>query len=99
MYENADAIDGVLLYEDCFFRKRRHFSFEKEVRISLDTYSKEYPRKDTPDGYELDVSMNTLIHKVLVHPDSKPWFLDAIKSVSAIYKLKADVEKGKFGYE
>ena len=99
LYENADAIDGVLLYEDCFFRKRRHFSFEKEVRISLDTYSKEYPSKKTPVGYELNVSMDTLIHKVLVHPDSKPWFLDAIKSVSAIYKLKADVEKGEFGYE
>lgn len=99
LYENADAIDGVLRYEDCFFRKRRHFSFEKEVRISLDTYSKEYPSKKTPVGYELNVSMDTLIHKILVHPDSKPWFLDAIKSVSAIYKLKAVVDFGVFGYE
>jgi len=69
------------------------------VRISLDTYSKEYPSKKTPVGYELNVSMDTLIHKILVHPDSKPWFLDAIKFVSAIYKLKAVVDFGVFGDE
>jgi hypothetical protein len=96
-YKNADEIAGVLLYEDCFFRKRRHFAFEKEVRINLDTYSRMTPTKDTPYGYELPVIPSGMIEKVLVHPDSSQWFCDAVDSITSKYKLHAPVEKGVYG--
>ena len=97
IYKNADEISGVLLYEDCFFRKRRHFSFEREVRISLDTYSHENPTKNNPYGYKLPVFLSGMIDKVLVHPDSSGWFLDAVNSVTSKYELHAPVEKGLCG--
>lgn len=96
-YKNADEIAGELLYEDCFFRKRRHFAFEKEVRINLDTYSRMTPTKDTPYGYELPVIPNGMIKKVLVHPDSSQWFCDAVDSITSKYELHAPVEKGVYG--
>lgn len=96
-YKNADEISGVLLYEDCFFRKRRHFSFEKEVRISLDTYSRILPTKDTPYGHELSVFPRRMIQKVLIHPDSPKWFCDAVNSITSKYELHAPVEKGVYG--
>jgi hypothetical protein len=38
-YQRPEEIPSILPYEECFFMKRPHFSFEEEVRISLDTYS------------------------------------------------------------
>ena len=96
-YKNADEIPGVLSYEDCFFRKRRHFSFEKEVRISFDTYSRVKPKKDTPYGYELPVFLNDMIQKVVIHPDSPKWFQEVINSIIIKYDLHVSVENGVFG--
>jgi len=97
VYKDADEISGVLLYEDCFFRKRRHFSFEKEVRISLDTYSRLNPTKDTPPGHKLPAFLSGMINKVIVHPDSPKWFFDAVDSVTKRYELHAPVERGACG--
>ena len=98
IYKNADEIAGALLYEDCFFRKRRHFMFEKEVRISLDTYSRFNPTKDTPIGYNLPAQLDKLISKVVVHPDSSKWFFDAVSSVTKKYGLPhVPVERGLYG--
>jgi hypothetical protein len=97
IYKNADEISGVLLYEDCFFRKRRHFRFEKEVRISLDTYSRINPTKDTPHGQKLPAFLSGMIDKVIVHPDSSGWFFDAVSSVTERYKLQVPVERGLCG--
>lgn len=96
-YKNADEISGILLYEDCFFRKRRHFSFEKEVRISLDTYSRSNPTKDNPLGYELKVFPSEMIQKVLIHPDSSKWFYDVVNSITSKYELHAPLERGVYG--
>jgi len=97
IYKNSDELSGVLPYEDCFFRKRQHFSFEREVRISLDTYSRVNPTKNTPYGYKLQVFLNGMIEKVLVHPDSSTWFFDAVNSVTTKYELHASVERGVYG--
>lgn len=97
IYKDADEISGVLLYEDCFFRKRRHFSFEREVRISLDTYSRLSPTKDTPHGHKLPAFLSGIINKVVVHPDSPKWFFDVVDSVAAKYELHAPIERGLCG--
>jgi hypothetical protein len=97
IYEQANEIRGVLPYEDCFFIKRPHFSFEKEVRISLDTYSRADPSKKTPYGYELSVDINRLIEKILIHPDSPDWFMDVISSIVKKYEIKVPVLRGLYG--
>ena len=96
-YQRADEISGVLKYEECFFIKRPHFSFEKEVRISLDTYSRYSPSKKTPYGHELSVNINGLIEKILIHPDSPDWFMDVINSITKKYKVHAPVVRGLYG--
>ena len=96
-YLRADEISGVLKYEECFFIKRPHFSFEEEVRISLDTYSRFNPSKKTPYGHELSVNINGLIEKILIHPDSPDWFMDVTNSITKKYKIHAPVERGLYG--
>lgn len=96
-YQLADEIPGVLLYEECFFIKRPHFSFEEEVRVSLDTYSRINPTKKTPYGYHLSVSINDLIEQILIHPDSPDWFIDVINSIVKKYEVHAPVKRGLYG--
>ena len=97
VYQKSDEITGVLPYEECFFRKRSHFSFEEEVRISLDTYSRYNPSKNTPYGHKLPVHINSLIDKILVHPDCSDWFLDVINSITSKYGIHAPVSRGAYG--
>jgi hypothetical protein len=96
-YKRPEEISGILPYEDCFFIKRPHFHFEKEVRLSLDTYSTESPSKDTPKGHRLRVDIELLIEKVLIHPDSEGWFEDVIKSIMKRFRVNALVERGLYG--
>ena len=97
VYERSESVQGVLPYEECFFRKRPHFAFEDEVRISLDTYSRISPVKDTPYGYGLPASINGLVENIFVHPDSSEWFVDVVNSITKHYSVHAEVKRGRFG--
>lgn len=97
VYKLADEITGTFPYEECFFIKRPHFSFEEEVRISLDTYSRGNPTKNTPYGFYLSIFLNGFIEKILIHPDSPDWFMDVINSISTKYAIHASVERGLYG--
>jgi hypothetical protein len=96
-YERSESVQGVLPYEECFFRKRPHFAFEQEVRISLDTYSRIRPTKDTPYGHRLPAFINELIESIYVHPDSSEWFVDVVNSITKHYSVHAEVKRGTFG--
>lgn len=97
-YTSANKIRGVLPYEECFFVKRPHFKFEKEVRISLDTYSRFNPRKDTPMGYRIPVRLNDFIITIMVHPDAEVWFYDAVVEIARKFNVHTVVETGKHGH-
>lgn len=96
-YRPLKEISGVLRYEECFFLKRPHFKFENEVRLCLDTYSKFNPIKNNPYGHYIDISCNSFIEKILVHPDSQDWFIDVVSSIVNKYQIKAPIEKGAYG--
>lgn len=96
-YKHSKEILGELLYEDCFFIKRPHFSFEQEVRVSLDTYAPNAEAKKTAIGHSLFINVNDLIKKILVHPDSEDWFLDAVRSVVKKYSINTSVLRGSYG--
>jgi len=97
VYEKSADVQGVLLYEECFFRKRPHFAFEEEVRISLDTYSPANPTKNTPYGYGLPAEINDLIESIYVHPDSPEWFVNVINAITKCYAVHAEVKRGSYG--
>jgi len=96
-YKNADEVQGVIKYEECFFRKRRHYVYEREVRISLDKYNKDAPIKNTPYGYLLPCKLNLTIENILVHPDCEDWFLKVVESICNKYKICAPISRGKYG--
>ncbi len=97
IYQNASDITEVLPYTECFFRKRPHFTFEKEVRICLDTYSHLKPLKSTVYGHNISVHINGLIEKILIHPDSSKWFMDVVNSITNKYEIHAKVLRGLYG--
>ena len=96
-YMNADEVPGTLRYEECFFRKRRHYVFEQEVRLSLDTYSRYKPSKNTPYGKLLTINVNGLVDRVYVHPDCAQWYLDVVCSVMQKFGCSANVVRGTAG--
>lgn len=97
IYEQPENISGVLNFDACFFIKRPHFSFENEVRISLNTFSITNPSKNTPHGYYLPININGFVEKILIHPDSPDWLWDAIYSITKKYEIHAPVERGVYG--
>lgn len=99
IYRNSNEISGKIRYEDCFFRKRPHFSFEQEVRLSLDTYSRIKPTKNTPYGIAIPIDANVLIEKIYVHPDCASWFFNVVRSISNKYGSAAEITRGTAGNE
>lgn len=97
-YKNADEIQGEIKYEECFFRKRRHYSYENEVRISLDTYNRYLPTKDAPYGYSLPCKLDLIIEGILAHPDCSDWFLKVVNSICGKYGVHVPVSRGRYGY-
>ncbi|MDZ7686953.1 MAG: DUF2971 domain-containing protein [Gammaproteobacteria bacterium] len=97
LYQDPSKEKGVLLYEDCFFRKRPHFEYEQEVRISLATYDRRSPSKATPYGYSIPVHLITLVESIYVHPDSTDWYVDAVSALCGKFSLPVKVERGKAG--
>jgi len=97
IYEKPESAQGVLRYEDCFFRKRPHFEFEEEVRISLDTYFPMNPTKDTPYGHNLPTLIDDLIESIYVHPDSSEWFVEVVNAITERYSVREKVKRGTFG--
>ncbi len=96
-YRPLEEVSGMLRYEECFFLKRPHFKFENEARLCLDTYSRFNPIKNNPYGHYVDISCNSFIEKILVHPDSQDWFIDVVSSIVDKYQIKAPIEKGAYG--
>jgi len=92
---HSQAVDTH--YTTPFFVKRPHFRHEDEARILLSTYSAYNPSDNTPAGYPCSVDTGKLIDKVLVHPDSNQWFIDAIKSISKQYNILSPVSQGMYG--
>ncbi|BBO29393.1 DUF2971 domain-containing protein [Alteromonas sp. I4] len=96
-YLRAKDVKGKLNYSAPFFFKRPHYSFEKEARILLSTYSSISPQKDTPPGVEVQIDVSKAIEKILVHPDSDVWFVEVVKSISKKYGISVTVERGLYG--
>ena len=96
-YSRAEDVKGKLNYSAPFFIKRPHYSFEKEARILLSTYSSISPKKETPRGFEVKLDVSNSIEKILVHPDSDEWFIEVVKSISKKYGISATVERGLCG--
>ncbi len=96
-YKRADEIRGEIPYENSCFIKRPHFSYEQEVRISLDRYMPHNSSKNTPYGYQLPVDLNKLINEIVIRPDSPDWFHAVVKSITDKYGIKATVSRGKYG--
>lgn len=96
-YQKHTEISGIIPYEECAFYKRPHFSFEQEVRLSLDTYSTLNPTKNTPYGHYIPICLNNLIEQVIIHPDASNWFVDVINSLMKKYNIHAKANLGLCG--
>lgn len=93
---DLDKVDEFL-YEDSAFYKRRHYDFEEEVRVSLDTYKPERPCFETPLGHALPVDLSVLVKEVLVHPDSDDALASCVQQLLERYQLNVPVSLGLCG--
>ncbi len=90
-----------------FVCKRTAFDYEKELRAVIRRYpisEKELNAGQVtleelaeasiyPKFMEIPVNLETLVQKVYVSPDAKPWFLKLVLAVSERYGLKKEITK------
>ena len=82
-----------------YFHKRKHFAEEHEIRlvkwVEWKTNDSGHINVDTgiddKNGLYLNVDISVLIHRVVVSPRAKPWFVDLVQSVANKYDLTVDV--------
>ncbi len=96
-YKKPEDVQGKLTYETPFLIKRPHFSFEKEVRLFLSTYSFLNPNINTPIGHEISIDLSTIIKEIYIHPDADEWFLEAVQALVDQFKLSVIVKRGLCG--
>ena len=78
---------------DSFWRKRKSFEHEREVRALLQDF-------ESPDlGRIVPCDLDVLIEEVFVSPKAPPWFLHLINDVNEKYGVKVKVSPSELGEE
>ena len=74
---------------DAFWRKRKSFEHEKEVRALL------VDRNCNEEGKLIKCDFRLLIEEVFVSPSAKQWFINVINDVHKKFKIEARVSKSE----
>ncbi|CAI1802899.1 MULTISPECIES: hypothetical protein [Serratia] len=72
---------------ESFWRKRKSFEHEKEVRAIINDY------KCAGYGKNVLCDLNSLINNVYISPGAADWFVDLVRSVNEKYGISAIVNK------
>lgn len=83
-------------YNQPFFIKRPHYSFENEARLYMLAKDRAIGG-NTPMEYTLPLKLDVLIDEIYVHPDSEELFYLEVKDLVKKYKIEAIVQRGKYG--
>ncbi|MBM9547791.1 hypothetical protein JWG40_12230 [Leptospira sp. 201903074] len=72
---------------DSFWRKRKSFEHEKEVRALI------HDSNCSENGQNISCNLNILIHEVILSPSAEDWFIELVKDISSKYALSANIKK------
>lgn len=78
---------------DSFWRKRKSFEHEREVRALVHDYRSE------ATGLAMECDLEMLVEEVIVSPSAPAWFVDVLKDVNSKFGLKASVAQSKLNDE
>ena len=76
-----------------FWRKRKSFEHEKEVRALI------YDRESDSKGKVLPCDLSLLIEEVFVSPSAPQWFVDVVNDVNHKYGLSVEVSPSELNEE
>jgi hypothetical protein len=76
-----------------FWRKRKSFEHEKEVRAMI------YDRESDSKGKVLPCDLSLLIEEVFVSPSAPQWFVDVVNGVNHKYGLGVEVSPSELNEE
>lgn len=71
------------------FHKRESFAHEHEFRALV--VVKDLKKANELGGIQVPADLNTLIERIYIAPNTRPWFTDLIKSVTQKYQVDVDV--------
>lgn len=71
---------------DAFFRKRRSFRHEREVRALIDRFDPHAPKP----GHLVPIDVSVLIDSVVVSPIAPAWFSDVVREVGTRFRLEVE---------
>lgn len=91
--EYVDLSTGYNGVNNAFWRKRKSFEHEREVRAVIQDF-------DCNDlGKIIPCDLQILIKEVYVSPEAQPWFIDLIKDVNKKYSLDVNVTQSSLNEE
>lgn len=84
-YQEKDPSNPII----SLFHKRESFAHEHEFRslVVVD----DIKTANELGGIQIPADLNILIERIYIAPNTRPWFTDLIKSVTAKYNVVADV--------
>jgi hypothetical protein len=74
---------------DSFWRKRKSFEHEREVRAIV------HDHKSAESGKLMNCDLNTLIEEIIVSPTAPPWFVSVLNDVNNKFGLNVTVSQSK----
>lgn len=84
-----DYRDSFSDINSSFWRKRKSFEHEKEVRAMM------IDHKDSGVGKSVECNLETLIEEVLISPTSPQWFYELVSDINKKFELNVPVKKSE----
>ena len=99
-YQSEWMPEGNLFYP--FLHKRKSFAHENELRCVICRFPKsigEEAKKEEPisDGIRVAVDLSRLISGISVAPESQPWLMRLVESVSRKYAINVSITPSGLG--
>ena len=79
----------IIPYAKIFRYKVVAYDFEREVRIILDRFERNFKQCEKDEGILLSIQLNKFLRSVVVSPLAPPWFVDLIKDLAHRYGVTA----------
>lgn len=86
-------------YSNVFSYKLKAYDFEREVRVIIDRFHEEFDYETIDASMRVPISIERLLLKIVVAPDSPSWFLELVKGVASKYSIKVPIVRSKLATE
>lgn len=95
---NDPALD-ITPYSRVFVYKTKAYDFEREVRVIIDRFHKDFDSVPLESGLSIPVQAKTLLRSIVIAPDAPSWFEQLVRDACLKYGIAAPVRRSMLSKE